>query len=190
MSSVASVPPSTTPAGTDRVNARALDAMVGLIVAQVNALIGALGVLRTGRGRLGPASVALRCLSAECRQMLEEIAGMLARIRRVSANYDTRQVITVTPTTSDADGAVTFLKGQPRPTPNFAPVLPVDGDPGRTYELTVRLRSVAQRSLFVALPTPGYIDGLRLLQTTNPALTVGAGVGALDAAVFLNAGAA
>lgn len=142
-------PAVTVPAGNGLVNARALDGQLRLIVAQVNALIAALGVARAEDQRLRNGSAKWRMVSeglkGQIEAMVEQVAAIRATFLPDTLNYTLEGKTLYS--FDDGTGDRVFLAGT---YPGLYGIVKVPavigGDEQVRYRVTFRIRSMSQRT--------------------------------------------
>lgn len=153
------ITPVTVPAGDGLVNARALDGQLRLIVAQVNALIAALGVARGQDNQLADGSLRWRMVSETFKGVVRDIAQLAAEIRRQYKPLDTCNTtfpgIIVSSPVSNPSGRVFSARSvQDQIVPITVPE--IDGAGGspyaaRFYRIKARARITGQKPAYVKM---------------------------------------
>ena len=171
------ITPPTAQAGDGLVNATALDGVIRLITARINALIAALGVARGEDRQLATASVRWRMVSERMRGAITEMVDLVADIRRQFHPRDG-----VTSGTGTVQWTITANNPFNRlflatPTPEIyktfvVPQLPDNATAPRFYRIHARARVVGQKNMYFPRWVP--IRGLMTLNGTTTIVGVGA----------------
>jgi hypothetical protein len=134
--------------GAGRVNARALDAQLRLVVQRVNELIAALGAIRGSDNLLLDRSVRWRSLSQGCRDMIQHVASLMQEIKdfREALNFFTYRgshmwtPVNPAEVTKDQHTLRAGTRGS-APTENSdTQIVTFPGVPGLQYRVSLRIR--------------------------------------------------